>query len=128
MSRDYACLFNRFELHTNNVLLFDNQDLLALKEEYTSRPAEEETINDPTNPKHYWRFRVHVTLESLLKDKELKMTIKDLVRGSGRSHPQVDQATAAITSDKQQIAKVQEKNPTVKPLNGVPRKETVAVL
>lgn len=33
------------------------QDLLALKDKYTTRPAKEETINDPTNPKHYWRFR-----------------------------------------------------------------------
>lgn len=33
------------------------QDLLALKDKYTARPAAEETINDPTNPKHYWRFR-----------------------------------------------------------------------
>lgn len=31
---------------------------MALKEEYTSRPAAEETINDPTNPKHYWRYRM----------------------------------------------------------------------
>ena len=40
-------------------LLFDDQDLMALKEEYTTRPAAEETINDPTNPKHYWRYRMH---------------------------------------------------------------------
>nr|ABK93393.1 unknown [Populus trichocarpa] len=39
--------------------IFPLQDLLALKEEYTTRPATEETINDPTNPKHYWRYRVH---------------------------------------------------------------------
>lgn len=70
---------------------------------------------------------VHVTLESLLKDKELKATIKDLVCGSGRSHPQVDEATTTITSDRQQIANVLQKNPTEKPLNGVPQKETVAV-
>ncbi|GMH29429.1 hypothetical protein Nepgr_031272 [Nepenthes gracilis] len=63
--------------------IFPLQDLLALKEEYTARPAMEETINDPTNPKHYWRYRLHVTLESLLNDQELKSTIKDLVRGSG---------------------------------------------
>ncbi|KAH6796601.1 disproportionating enzyme 2 [Perilla frutescens var. hirtella] len=67
--------------------IFPLQDLLALKEEYTTRPAVEETINDPTNPKHYWRFRVHVTVESLQKDKELVLAIKDLVRGSGRSCP-----------------------------------------
>nr|CAB3458886.1 unnamed protein product [Digitaria exilis] len=62
-------------------------DLLALKDKYTTRPAPEETINDPTNPKHYWRFRVHVTLESLLDDKDIQATIKDLVTSSGRSFP-----------------------------------------
>ncbi|KAK8952968.1 4-alpha-glucanotransferase DPE2 [Platanthera guangdongensis] len=96
--------------------IFPLQDVLALKEEYTDRPANEETINDPTNPKHYWRFReyfslfedenhfslnfslliifgeflssgMHVTLESLLGDEDLKITIKDLVASSGRSYP-----------------------------------------
>ncbi|CAA6654001.1 unnamed protein product [Spirodela intermedia] len=71
--------------------IFPIQDLLALKEEYTTRPATEETINDPTNPKHYWRFRVHVSLETLLGDEELKGTIKDLVKESGRSYPVRDQ-------------------------------------
>ncbi|CAN6321373.1 unnamed protein product [Urochloa humidicola] len=67
--------------------IFPLQDLLALKDKYTTRPAPEETINDPTNPKHYWRFRVHVTLESLLDDKDIQATIKDLVTSSGRSFP-----------------------------------------
>ncbi|CAL5085294.1 unnamed protein product [Urochloa decumbens] len=67
--------------------IFPLQDLLALKDKYTTRPAPEETINDPTNPKHYWRFRVHVTLESLLEDKDIQATIKDLVTSSGRSFP-----------------------------------------
>ncbi|CAL1352309.1 unnamed protein product [Linum trigynum] len=67
--------------------IFPLQDLLALKEDYTKRPANEETINDPTNPKHYWRYRVHVTLETLMKDSELKSIIKGLISGSGRSHP-----------------------------------------
>ncbi|KAH7511699.1 hypothetical protein FEM48_Zijuj12G0010400 [Ziziphus jujuba var. spinosa] len=55
--------------------IFPLQDLLALKDEYTTRPATEETINDPTNPKHYWRYH-----------KELIGIIKDVVRGSGRLH------------------------------------------
>ncbi|CAN6443473.1 unnamed protein product [Victoria cruziana] len=67
--------------------IFPLQDLLALKEIYTTRPAVEETINDPTNPKHYWRYRMHVSLETLLRDNEFKMTIKDLVVKSGRSSP-----------------------------------------
>ncbi|VFQ91109.1 unnamed protein product [Cuscuta campestris] len=67
--------------------IFPLQDLLALKEEYTTRPAFQETINDPTNPRHYWRYRVHVTMESLLKDNSLINAIKDLICGSGRSYP-----------------------------------------
>lgn len=45
-------------LHALLTLLNNMQDLLALKEDYTTRPAVEETINDPTNPKHYWRYRM----------------------------------------------------------------------
>ncbi|KAL5743263.1 hypothetical protein ACOSQ2_026379 [Xanthoceras sorbifolium] len=103
--------------------IFPLQDLLALKEEYTTRPAAEETINDPTNPKHYWRYRAHVTLESILEDTELKTTIKDLVRGSGRSYPQTGQETAAIALEKKQVANGQERSPTAIPLNGAPKKD-----
>lgn len=106
--------------------IFPLQDLMALKEEYTTRPAAEETINDPTNPKHYWRYRVHVTLESLLKDKELTNTIKDLVRASGRSYPSKGEETivAASTQGKQQTVQSSKKVPA----NGVSEKEAVAVL
>ena len=42
-----------------------------------------------------------MTLETLLRDKELKESIKDLVSGSGRSYPMVeevnDQETGELT-------------------------------
>lgn len=112
--------------------IFPLQDLLALKEEYTTRPAAEETINDPTNPKHYWRYRVHVTVETLLEDKELKGTIKDLVNSSGRSSPQVEGAfmqqnettSAILISDKRQFENGQGKISQVTQLNGIPQKES----
>ncbi|KAH0468674.1 hypothetical protein IEQ34_001906 [Dendrobium chrysotoxum] len=85
--------------------IFPLQDLLALKEEYTNRPAKEETINDPTNPKHYWRYRVHVTLESLLRDEDLKISIKDLVISSGRSYP----TSEAEIKNKKQVENIQSK-------------------
>eukprot|EP00249_Psilotum_nudum_P013227 c24228_g1_i1 orf=868-2340(-) len=69
--------------------IFPLQDILALKENYAKRPAEEETINDPTNTKHYWRFRLHIPLESLIGDNELIRTVKQLVEKSGRSSPSV---------------------------------------
>ncbi|CDP16326.1 unnamed protein product [Coffea canephora] len=111
--------------------IFPVQDLLALKEEYTTRLAVEETINDPTNPKHYWRYRVHVTLESLLKDKDLITVIKDLVRGSGRSYPlqepEVSEGKGTVP-EKQQAANGLEKVPQITQTNGISKKETVAVL
>lgn len=67
--------------------IFPLQDILALKEVYAQRPAKEESINDPTNPRHYWRFRVHVTLESLLDDIDLSSEVRELVESSGRSTP-----------------------------------------
>lgn len=69
--------------------IFPLQDILALREVYAQRPAKEESINDPTNPRHYWRFRVHVTLELLLNDMELLSEVNELVESSGRSTPSV---------------------------------------
>ncbi|XP_061369933.1 4-alpha-glucanotransferase DPE2 [Gastrolobium bilobum] len=110
--------------------IFPLQDLLALKEEYTTRPATEETINDPTNPKHYWRYRVHVTLESLIKDNELKTIIKDLVLWSGRSVPPEDseEEAASLVSASSVTDAVSEKIRLSSESNGVPRKEPLAVL
>ncbi|KAM7524384.1 hypothetical protein LguiA_014286 [Lonicera macranthoides] len=113
--------------------IFPLQDLMALKEEYTSRPAAEETVNDPTNPKHYWRYRVHVTLESLVKDKELKTAIKDLVRGSGRSYPPSEEVEVQAASGKasavpkQQLSGGQEKVPPTTQPNEISKNKSVAV-
>ena len=64
--------------------VFPAQDLLALAEEYAQRPAREETINDPTNPKHYWRFRLHARLEDLAQNAAWLGDIRQLVGESGR--------------------------------------------
>ncbi|XP_039128706.1 LOW QUALITY PROTEIN: 4-alpha-glucanotransferase DPE2-like [Dioscorea cayenensis subsp. rotundata] len=97
--------------------IFPLQDLLALKGEYTTHPAAEETINDPTNPKHYWRYRVHVTVESLLSDEDLMMAIKDLVTSSGRSFPMIE---GVSTSDNSKLT-------SKFPLNGTEVKENTTV-
>ncbi|EOY08695.1 Disproportionating enzyme 2 isoform 1 [Theobroma cacao] len=110
--------------------IFPLQDLLALKEEYTTRPAAEETINDPTNPKHYWRYRVHVTMESLMKDEELKATIKDLIRGSGRSYPPIGEAEKQLSQETAAIA-LEKKHHVSGPemtRNGVLQKESAGVM
>ncbi|XP_022154471.1 4-alpha-glucanotransferase DPE2 [Momordica charantia] len=105
--------------------IFPLQDLLALKEEYTTRPAKEETINDPTNPKHYWRYRNHVTLESLMKDRELQETIKGLALESGRSVPH--EAKAAPKPVPADVEAGIENISLATQSNGTPQVETLAV-
>ena len=64
--------------------IFPLQDLMAMSGTLATRPAEEETINDPTNPEHYWKYRMHVTIEELASDVELKEKLRLAVRASGR--------------------------------------------
>lgn len=69
---------------------------------------------------------VHVALEDLHKDKELKTIIKDLVRGSGRSRPPSGEVGIQEkgASDQQ---KQQQRTHLVNQLNATPQKETLAV-
>lgn len=62
------------------------QDLLALSPAFCRRPADEETINDPTNPRHYWRYRLHVGLEDLLDDSSYLEKLQALLLGAFALH------------------------------------------
>lgn len=67
--------------------VFPLQDLYALSARHAGGvPASAETINDPTNPKHYWRLRFHVALEELLADEGWLAELRGLVRDGGRQH------------------------------------------
>lgn len=35
-------------------------------------------------PRHYWRYRMHLTLEQLMKAESLNEKIKELVKQTGR--------------------------------------------
>ena len=42
------------------------QDWLAADGVLRRQDPREEQINEPSNPKHYWRYRMHITLDQLL--------------------------------------------------------------
>jgi len=65
-------------------VVFPLQDILALSPKYMTRPAAEEMINDPTNPKHYWRYRMHVLLEDVADDIGLMTDLRSMLVASGR--------------------------------------------
>ena len=46
-------------------------------------PAEEQ-INEPANPKHYWRYRMHLTVEELLSQKEFNIRLMNAIKSSSR--------------------------------------------
>ena len=62
------------------------QDWLAIDGDrrYGANP-DDERINIPANPEHYWRYRMHCTLESLIGDGRLNTRLRTLVLSSGRA-------------------------------------------
>ncbi|MDR2511282.1 MAG: 4-alpha-glucanotransferase [Bacteroidales bacterium] len=65
--------------------IFVLQDLLATDSTlaYQGNPVDER-INEPANPKHYWRYRMHLPIENLLKAKGFNDYLKKLISDSGR--------------------------------------------
>jgi len=43
-----------------------------------------ERINIPSNPNHYWKYRMHITIEDLIANHELVNSIAEMIRLSGR--------------------------------------------
>lgn len=64
--------------------IFQLQDILGMSETLRRENPKEERINDPANPKNYWRYRMHISLEDLIKEKEFNDELKEYVVHSGR--------------------------------------------
>lgn len=64
--------------------IFQLQDILGMNEKIRRENPHEERINIPANPKHYWKYRMHLPLEELLKQKEFNQELKDYVTHSER--------------------------------------------
>ncbi len=64
--------------------LLSLQDWLSIDEKLRLPDQNAERINIPANPRHYWRYRMHMTIEDLLKADDFNETIKTLISQSGR--------------------------------------------
>ena len=60
------------------------QDWLAMDERIRLDDADAERINIPANPHHYWRYRMHISLENLMADKSFTESIRNLIVQNGR--------------------------------------------
>ena len=45
---------------------------------------QDERINNPANPKHYWQYRMHISLEDLIKEKDFNQELKGYIDNCGR--------------------------------------------
>ncbi len=60
------------------------QDWMSLSVGLRAANPAEERINDPSNPNQYWRFRMPVTVEEIMKDNAFCNKVKGLIAVSGR--------------------------------------------
>ncbi len=64
--------------------IFQLQDLLGMTDTLRRQDPAEERINIPADPKHYWKYRMQLPLEELLKEKDFNHELKQAVQESGR--------------------------------------------
>lgn len=60
------------------------QDILSMDGDLRRHDPREEQINVPANPRHYWRYRMHLTLEQLLAAREFNESLRRQINNSGR--------------------------------------------
>ena len=65
--------------------IFPLQDWLALDGRLRRPDRNEERINEPADPHHHWRFRLHLDIDTLLREaSSLNATICGLIKDSNR--------------------------------------------
>ncbi len=65
--------------------IFPIQDVLAMSDnlKWKGNPLDEQ-INNPANPFHRWKYRMHITLEELISHRDFNDMIKDMLTKSFR--------------------------------------------
>ncbi len=60
------------------------QDWMSVSPEIRRADPREEQINVPANSRHYWRYRMHITVEQLLAAEAFNSRVAALIADSGR--------------------------------------------
>jgi len=77
-------IVSRHLLCASMLCLLSLQDWMSIDEKLRLPDANAERINIPANPRHYWRYRMHLTIEQLLQCDDFNDSIKTLISQSGR--------------------------------------------
>ena len=65
--------------------VFPLQDLLGMDGRIRREDPRSERINVPGDPFHYWRYRMHLNLEDLLKQEDFNILLSGLLAETGRN-------------------------------------------
>jgi 4-alpha-glucanotransferase len=69
---------------TSILTIIPLQDWLSIDSHIRQKDENAERINIPSNSRHYWRYRMHLTIEELSNANELNTKIKNLITASNR--------------------------------------------
>jgi 4-alpha-glucanotransferase len=64
--------------------IFQLQDLLGMDENIRRENPNDERINVPAIPNYYWRYRIHIYLEDIIRAKPFNEQLREMVKSSGR--------------------------------------------
>ena len=65
--------------------IFQLQDILGINKKLRRENPHQERINVPAIPKYYWRYRMHLYLEDLLKADEFNNELEGFVQACNRA-------------------------------------------
>ena len=60
------------------------QDYMAMDGDFRWDNTWDEQINEPSDPKWKWKYRMHQSVESLLNNEKLAMTLKNMIKKYSR--------------------------------------------
>ncbi len=65
--------------------IFQLQDIMGIDPAVRRENPNDERINVPANPQHYWRYRMHHSLEALIEMDAFNKNLQQAVKSSGRA-------------------------------------------
>lgn len=77
-------IVNRHLYCPSMLCLLSLQDWLAIDENLRNTDPNAERINIPANPRHYWRWRMHLSIEQLTQSETFNHHIRSMIERSGR--------------------------------------------
>jgi len=77
-------ILSRHLLSPSMLCLLSFQDWMSIDEDLRLPDQNAERINIPANPRHYWRYRMHLTIEQLLQADTFNHEVRLLIKQGNR--------------------------------------------